>query len=35
MDEKIAVRLLSDLLKKDVIIVVNRNEYLAEAFKIV
>ena len=34
MDEGIAVRILSDLLKKEAIIVVNQDEYLTEAFKI-
>ena len=34
MDGDIADRILSDLLKKEAIIVVNQDEYLTEAFKI-
>ncbi|BFI74399.1 type II toxin-antitoxin system VapC family toxin [Sulfurisphaera ohwakuensis] len=34
MDESVAIRILSDLLKKEAIITVNQDEYLVEAFKI-
>ncbi|BAB66058.1 hypothetical protein [Sulfurisphaera tokodaii] len=34
MDESVAIRILSDLLKNEAIISVNQDEYLVEAFKI-